>query len=180
MKKTITMVLCLVLVFSMTGCRKNSGTSGGAPPAIEFSTADEAIQTIKAVKEAGPKKMPHPDDYRLYDKEYICLLKEAPLSNFEQTAIMLVTQGTVTYYQNDKNRVTFYWDQRYEQTEELTERYGLERYEDTKFFFGESGNDIFIYWWEDGDQFGLSYPANTNISPEDVIDNLEVVTVDLG
>lgn len=180
MKKLIVIVLYLVLVFSMAGCGKNSEANVSAPPAIEFSTADEAVQTIKTVKAAGPEKMPHPDDFKLYDKDYICLLKEVPLADFDQAAIMLVSQGIVTYYENEQNRAVFYWDQGYEQTEELTERYSLERYEDTKFFFGKSGNDIFIYWWENGDQFNISYTADTNISPENVIENLEVEKYDLG
>ena len=176
MKKMIAIVLCLVLALSLISCGEKST---GAPPAAEFSTVEEALETIKAVKEAGGK-MAYPDDDNLYDKEYICLLKEVPLPGFEQEAIMLVSQGIVAYYQNEKSRATFYWDKGYEQTEELTERYSLERFENTKFYFGESGNDIFIYWWENGDQFSLAYPADRNILPQDIIGHLEVEKYDIG
>ena len=157
-----------------------SETDDGAPPAVEFSSAEEAVKEIKAVKAAGPEKMVHQDDFKLYDKDHIYLLKEVPpLPGYKQTAVMLVSQGTVVYYQKDRDEAIFYWDQGYEKTEELTERYCLERYKDTKFFFGELFDRNYIYWWENGDQFSLIYPDDSKVPPEDLIEHLEVEKYDL-
>jgi len=63
--------------------------------------------------------------------------------------------------------------------EERISRFSLKRFKDTKFFFGELFNDVYIYWWENGDQFSFRYPADSNVSPEDIIKHLKVVRYDL-
>lgn len=162
----------------------NSETSGGAEPAEEFSTTKEAVQKIKEVKEMGPEKMAHSDDFKLYDKDHIYLLKESPLPDFKQTSITLVLQGTAIIYQTDayEEQAVFSWtqgDETDKKVEERISRFSLKRFEDTKFFFGELSDDIYIYWWENGDQFSFRYPANSNVPPEDIIEHLEVEKYDL-
>ena len=39
-----------------------------APPGVEFYTADEAVREIRSVKKAGPEKMDHPNDFKIYEK----------------------------------------------------------------------------------------------------------------
>ncbi len=159
-----------------------SETDDGAPPAVEFSSAEEAVKEIKAVKAAGPEKMVHPDDFKIYEKDHIYLLKEPPpLPGYKQTAVLLITQGTEILYHADgyMGKAIFYWFKGYENTENLTKRYCLERYKDTKFFFGKSVSDIYIYWWENNDQFCFMYPADSNVPPEDIIEHLEVEKYDL-
>lgn len=158
--------------------------TGGAPPAEEFETAEEAVEHIKAVKAAGVEETVAPNHVGLYDKEYIYTLKESPLPEHEQICIMLTLQGTsILYGTNDQwNTTTFFWNQGAESDEKietLTERYGLERYQDTKFFFGSSMSDIIILWWEHGNQFEFTYPAEIGVAPEDVIEHLVVKKFDV-
>lgn len=161
-----------------------SEINGSAEPAVEFSSAEEAVKEIKAVKATDPKKMAHPDDFKLYDKKYVYLLKETPLPGFKQTSIMIILQGTSIIYQTDggEEQAVFSWIQGGEadkKVEERISRFSLKRFKDTKFFFGELFNDVYIYWWENGDQFSFRYPADSNVSPEDIIKHLEVVRYDL-
>lgn len=161
-----------------------SEINGSAEPAVEFSSAEEAVKEIKAVKATDPKKMAHPDDFKLYDKKYVYLLKETPLPGFKQTSIMIILQGTSIIYQTDggEEQAVFSWIQGGEtdkKVEERISRFSLKRFKDTKFFFGELFNDVYIYWWENGDQFSFRYPADSNVSPEDIIKHLEVVKYDL-
>lgn len=153
-------------------------TGGGAPPSIEFPTAEELIQNIKEVKENGAEDVAYPWGPQLYGKDYICFLKETPLPEFEQEAVMLVLQGTAAYYQGKNDTAVFIWSQGYEKTEELTERYSLEQLADTKFFVGTFGNEIHIFWWENGDQFEFMYPADTSNPPEEVVEHLTVEKFD--
>ena len=187
MKRLTTLfVTVFIIIMALTACAspqpQPSETSGGAEPAAEFRSVKEALYRIKIIREGGPEKMSHPDDFKLYEKDHIYLLKEAPLPEFKQTSVMLITEGTVMRYRKDKKLAIFYWYQGYEYDEtieNLTKNFSLERYKDTKFFFGKSINDIYIFWWENGDQFSFSYPADTGIAPEDVIDRLEVERYDV-
>ena len=189
MKRLTTLFIAVfIIIMALSACAspqpQPSETSGGAEPAAEFRTAEEAVSKIKAVREAGREKMSHPDDFKLYEKDHIYLLKEAPLPEFKQTSVMLVLNGTAIIYRTDeyKEQATFMWaqgDETDEKVEERTKRFSLERYKDTKFYFGKSINDIYIFWWEDGDGFSFSYPADTDIAPEDVIDRLEVERYDV-
>ena len=211
-KQTILFITIFILIILLTGCASSkfsssqlpkdgalsaeevntpaefelpdSETSGGAEPALSFSTAGEAVKEIKAVKAAGPEKMAHPDDFKLYEKDYIYLLKENPFPSFKRETIMVVLQGTAILYQTDgyEKQAMFMWNQGYE-TDEIVEerihRFSLKRYADTKFFFGKHISDICIFWWEDGDQFYFMYPADANVPPEDIIEHLEVEKYDL-
>ena len=90
-----------------------SEINGSAEPAVDFSSAEEAVKEIKAVKATDPKKMAHPDDFKLYDKKYVYLLKETPLPGFKQTSIMIILQGTSIIYQTDggEEQAVFSWIQ---------------------------------------------------------------------
>lgn len=185
-KQIIIFITSIMLTMTLTACTLPEPSSSqelyGAPPAEEFSTAKEAVEQIKAVKATGADRMVHPDDYKLYEKDHIYLLTESPLSGFEQTSIKLVDQGVGIIYRKDRSEAIFSWFQGYEddeRIENLIVSFSLERYKDTKFFCGKKINDIFIYWWENGDQFSFMYPADTNIAPEDVIEHLEVEKYDL-
>lgn len=162
----------------------NFESSDGAEPAEEFGTKKEAVQKIKEAKKMGPEKMAHPNDFKIYEKEYIYLLEETPLPDFNESSVMLVSQGTSIIYQTDSydEQAVFSWAQGEaieKKVEERISRFNLKRFKDTKFFFGELYGDIYIYWWENGDQFRFTYPADTNIPPEEVIGHLEVVKYDL-
>jgi len=150
----------------------------GAPPAEEFYTPEEIVDHIKTVKAAGVEESVSPNHIGLYDKEVIYLLKESPLTDFEQTAIMLVLQGTAIIYRNENwDQATFFWFQgreTEEKIENLTERYGLERYEDTKYFIGSEMSEKVILWWENGEEFMFEYPADCGAEPADVIEHLAV------
>lgn len=157
---------------------------GVAEPAEQFSNAEEAVKKIKEVKAAGPEKMVHPDDFKLYEKDYIYLLQDAPpLPGYEQLSILLVQSGTAVIYRKEgRPWALFFWNQGYENEERIsaaTKNFDLERYKDTKFFFGERMSSTYIVWWENGDQFSFDYPSDTNILPEDIIEHLEVVKYDL-
>lgn len=159
---------------------KVAETYSEAPPAVEFSSVEEALKEIKAIKAAGPERMLHPDDYKLYEKEYIYLLQEAPpLPGYKQEAVMLIMEGINTLYFTDgyEDQANFTWYKGLENDErikKLTERYDLKQYMDTKFYFGEMFEDRLIYWWENGDEFRFKYPAKTNVPPEKIIEYLEV------
>lgn len=153
-------------------------TGAGAPPAIEFPTAEELVQNIKEVKASGTKDVAYPWGPQLYGKDCIFLLKEAPLPEFEQEAVMLVLQGTAAYYRRESDTAVFCWSQGYEKTAELTERYGLEPLGDTGFFVGSFGSETHIFRWENGDQFEFTYPTDTGVSPEEVAERLTVVRYD--
>lgn len=162
----------------------SSETGGGAPPAEQFDTAEEAAEHIIAVKAAGVEETVAANHVGLYDKEYIYALKEPPLPEYEQISIMITLQGTAILYGTDDlwDGTTFFWQQGAESDEKiknLTERYGLERYQDTKFFFGTSMSDICILWWEHGDQFEFTYPSEVGVAPEDIIAHLEVEKYDV-
>ena len=167
-------------------CRNSEGrflnevTYADAPPVEYFSSAKEAVKEIIAVKEAGAEKMSHPGDFRLYEKDYLCFLKEAPpLPGYTQEAVVLILEGTEITYRNSENNglAIFYWFEGYENdeaAEERTKRFGLTRYKDTKFFFGKKFDDLYIFWWEDGDEFSFMYPADSKVLPEEIIEYLEV------
>lgn len=158
----------------------------GAPPVEYFSSAKEAVKEIIAVKEAGVEKMSHPGDFRLYEKDYLYFLKEAsPLPGYTQEAVVLILEGTEITYRNSENNglAIFYWFEGYENdetVEERTKRFGLTRYKDTKFFFGKKFDDLYIFWWEDGDEFSFMYPADSNVLPEEIIEYLEVEKYDVA
>jgi len=162
----------------------NYESSDGAEPAEEFSTTKEAVQKIKEAKKMGSEKMAHPDDFKIYEKDYIYLLEETPLPDFNESSVMLVSQSTSIIYQTDdyEEQAVFSWT-RGEATEKIVEerisRFNLKSFKDTKFFFGELYGDTYIYWWENGDEFYFKYPADINIPPEEVIGHLEVVKYDL-
>ena len=168
-----------------------SEISEGAPPAELFNSAEEAIEKITEVREAGPEAMEHPDDFQLYEKDHIYLLKEAPpLPDYTQEAIMLTLSGTAILYSKDITQMEdddiwyhahFFWNQGYETEEKIKQcinRYGLEPYKDTKYYFGSGLDDIVIIWWENGDRFKLEYPADVDVLPEDIIEYMEVVRYD--
>lgn len=158
--------------------------TGGAPPAEEFETAEEAAEHMIAVKAAGVEETVASNHVGLYDKEHIYVLKESPLPEHKQICVMITLTGTSILYGTDDlwDGTTFFWHQGYENDEKidnLTERYSLERYKNTKFFFGTSTSDICILWWEHGDQFEFTYPAEIGVAPEDVIEHLDVEKFDV-
>lgn len=167
-------------------CRNSEGrflkevTYADAPPAEYFISVEEAVKEIIAVKEAGAEKMSHPGDFRLYEKDYLYFLKEAPpLPGYTQEAVVLILEGTEITYRNSENNglAIFYWQEGYENDENienLIERFNLKQHKDTKFFFGKKFDDLFIFWWEDGDEFSFSYPADSKVHPEEIIEYLEV------
>lgn len=158
----------------------NSESYSGAPPVEYFNSVEEAVKEIIAVKEAGAEKMHHPDDFKLYEKDDLYLLKEAPpLPGYTQEAVVLITDGAEITYRNNENNglAIFFWFVGYENdeaVEERTKRFGLTRYKDTKFFFGKKFDDLYIFWWEDGDEFSFMYPADSKVLPEEIIEYLEV------
>ncbi|MCQ2452541.1 MAG: hypothetical protein MJ075_05340 [Oscillospiraceae bacterium] len=163
--------------------KDDNGVIEEAPPADEFASAEEAVKKIKAIREAGPGGMAHPNDFKLYEKDHMYLLNiGSPLPGFKQTAIIFSLSGTCIRYENDKNDLAlFFWfqgDEKEEMVEERINRYSLEQYKDTKYYFGELFGDVDIHWWENGDEFSFSYPADTGVMPEDVIEYLEVVRYD--
>jgi len=161
----------------------NFEKNGDAEPAESFSCTEDAVKKIHEIKEAGSEAMAHPDDYKLYEKDYIYFLKdEQPLSDYKQESVMVTLGGTAMLYLDDEYHVAlFTWTQggeNEEMVEERTNRYSLEQYKDTKYYFGELFGDVDIHWWENGDEFSFSYPADTGVLPEDVIEYLEVVRYD--
>lgn len=158
--------------------------TGGAPPGELFDTAEEAAEHIKAVKAAGVEETVSSNHVGLYDKEHFYVLKEPPLPGSEQSFVILTLQGIGVRYETGDNReiAMFSWVQGYGDDEKIENHIaddGLERYKDTKFYYGRWINDIYIYWWEHGDQFSFMYPADTNIPLEDVIERIEVVKYDV-
>ncbi len=132
----------------------------------------------------GPEKMAHQNDFKIYEKDYLYLLRETPLPDFKESSVMLVLQGTAIIYQSDEyeEQAVFSWtrgDATDKKIEERVGRFNLKRFKDTKFFFGELFGDIYIYWWENGDQFCFMYPTDSNVPPEDIIEHLEVEKYDL-
>lgn len=158
----------------------NPETYDGSPPVEYFNSVEEAAKEIIAVKEAGAEKMSHPGDFRLYEKDYLYFLKEAPpLPGYTQEAVVLILEGTEITYRNSENNglAIFYWQEGYENDENienLIERFDLKQHKDTKFFFGKKFDDLFIFWWEDGDEFSFMYPADSKVLPEEIIAYLEV------
>ncbi len=186
MKKTMLIIITFVLIVMLTACAKSQashGAEGGAEPAEEFETAEEAAEHIKKMKAAGVEETVSPNHVVLYDKEQIYALKEVPLAGFEQSAVMLVMQGTAITYRNEEGeRAAFFWNQGYGTDEMIgiaTERYGLKRYADTEYFIGKEMDAKIIIWWENGDQFLFEYPAETGIDPSEVIENIEVEKYDV-
>jgi len=153
-----------------------------ALPGDSFDTTEEAVKRIKEVKAGGKDSLSFPGDFPLYDKDHIYVLEECPIPDFEQKSITLILQGTSIYYRNNYDIARFAWYEDCGTTENinsLTERYDLQHYDDTKFFVGKSKQNIYIYWWENGDQFHVRYPSEYNIAPEDVIENIKVQRIDL-
>lgn len=158
----------------------------GAPPAEEFRTAQEVVDHIKAVKAAGVEETVSSNHVVLYDKEYIYALKESPLPDYQHETVTLIIEGINIRYLADEHlsedQVNFWWFKEYtdENVENLTRRYNLKQYKDTKFYFGQQYDDRVIYWWENGDQFSFHYPAEIGVNHVDIIDHLVVEKYDVA
>ena len=166
--------------------------NGCIPPAEHFSTVQEAVEHIKAVKAAGVEQTVPLSDQVLYQKDHIYALPQSPLPGYQQAYVALITEGIYITYTTDidnsdgesyGNEANFWWlkDRESDDTvEKLIKRYGLKRYKDTKFFFGQLHDDRVIYWWENGDQFSFEYPAETFVNPVDIIEYLVVEKHDVN
>lgn len=55
-------------------------------------------------------------------------------------------------------------------------RFNLKRYKDTKYYFSELQDSMeqFIFWWENEEHYSFSYPQDSGIAPEDLVEYLEV------
>ena len=172
-------------------CRNSEGrfqsevTYVDAPPAEHFSTVQEVVEHIKAVKAAGVEETVSSNHVVLYDKEYIYALKESPLPDYQHETVTLIIEGINIRYLADEHlsedQVNFWWFKEYtdENVENLTRRYNLKQYKDTKFFFGQQHDDRVIYWWENGNQFSFHYPAESGVNHVDIIDYLVVEKFDV-
>ena len=172
-------------------CRNSEGrflnevTYAGAPPAEEFRTAQEVVDHIKAVKAAGVEETVSSNHVVLYDKEYIYALKESPLPGYQYEVVTLIIEGINIRYLADEyaseDDAFFWWYKEYtdENVENLTRRYNLKQYKDTKFYFGQQYDDRVIYWWENGNQFSFHYPEETWVNHVDIIDYLVVEKYDV-
>ncbi len=163
----------------------SSEKNGGAEPAAEFDSVEDAIREIGAIIKNGPDQFIHPNDYKLYEKDYVCFLEEDTFFvMFERKCVMLTLSGTSILYQTEdySKHALFYWNQGYDQEQYATERihrFNLAQYGDTEFFFGELYGNIEIMWWDDGDEFGIEYPAEIGITPGDIINQIRVVKYEL-
>ena len=172
-------------------CRNSEGrfqsevTYAEAPPAEHFSTVQEVVEHIKAVKAAGVEETVPSNHVVLYDKEYIYALKESPLPDYQYEVVALIIEGINIRYLADEytyeDSAYFWWYKEYtdENVENLTRRYNLKQYKDTKFFFGQLYDDRVIYWWENGNHFSFHYPEETWVNHVDIIDHLVVEKFDV-
>ena len=195
MKKII--LWLVILLLCCTACGKavqqteesmvsEAESGSGAEPAAEFETAEAAIEKIKETKAAGMDETLTPKDrgyyeYKLYDKDHLYILKDSPLNGFEQESIILNVEGLAIRYRKDKESAIFYWFRGYETEEKVEERihrFNLKHCGNTKFFIGGTQSNICILWWDHGDEFMFSYPADSNIAPKEVIEHIEVEKAD--
>lgn len=185
MKKRITLlIVSLLFVVMLTACSSAQSSESGVAPAVSFDTTEEAVQRIKEVKAGGEDSLGHSGDFTLYNKEHLYILKECPIPGFEQSSIRLKSNGITIVYDGSASNVSacFFWHQGWKKEERLhivKDQFNLKQYMDTKYYYGEYSGTIGIYWWENSNQFELNYPADTNIAPEDVIENIEVQRIDL-
>lgn len=163
--------------------------SAGFPPVLWYNSLEEALSDIKAVKAAGPE-VKHNYNYdfaKVYERDHIYILETVPpqLECKQMLGIVIDSDGVRLSYSIDdgySEDVAFVWNLGKNEEERVVEIsqnfYKLEHYENTKFYFGQDSQLIRIYWWENGDEFRLSYPTETEIPPEELIDYLEVVRYD--
>lgn len=162
--------------------------SAGFPPVLWYTSLEEALDDIRAVKAAGPE-VEHNYNYdyaKIYERDHIYILETVPpqLECKQMSGIVIGQNGVSLSYNDDgySKNVDFMWHtgtNKEERIKIITENfYAIEQYQDTKFYFGQSCDDVFIYWWEDGDEYCLMYPIDAEIPPEELIDYLEVVRYD--
>jgi len=162
--------------------------SAGFPPVLYYDSLEEALSDIKVVKAAGPGvKHDYNYDYaNIYERDHIYILETVPpqLECKQMSCIEFGPNGVSLRYNDDgySKNVDFMWytgTNKEERIKIITENfYAIEQYRDTKFYFGQSCDDVFIHWWEDGDEYCLMYPIDAEIPPEELIDYLEVVRYD--
>lgn len=163
--------------------------SAGFPPVLWYTSLEEALDDIKAVKAAGPEEK-HNYNYdfaKVYERDHIYILETVPpqLGCKQMLGIVIGQNGVRLSYNIDdgySEDVAFMWHtgmNKEERIKTIAENfYALEKYQNTKFYFGQTCDDVFIHWWENDDEYCLMYTIDAEIPPEELIDYLEVVRYD--
>ena len=158
-------------------------------PSLSYDSLEEALSDIRAVRAAGPEKEHNYNyDYvNIYEMDHIYVLEEVPpqFGCKQVPSVILGPNGIRLSYCIEVEYVedvAFMWCSgmdKEERIEAISQNFfELERYQDTEFYFGYGWDDIFIYWWKDDDEYTLKYTKDIEISPEELIDYLDVVRYD--
>lgn len=157
-------------------------------PILSYGSIEDALRDIKEVKNAGlEKEHDYIYDYvDIYDQDHMYVLKEVPpILGYELSSIWVGDHSIRMVYildYEESSSAAFRWalgKDKETRIKVITENfYELEPYEDSIYYFGQTSSDVLVHWWENGDEFCFSYPADTGVLPEDVIEYLEVVRYD--